>query len=74
MQAVFYSNIMFYENLNNTLPEGMDISREVLLDLSKYETKLIRRKDFYMSFITSEFDRNIKLIQVYEYDLEKRKD
>ena len=72
MPVIFYTNITFYENLNNTLPEGMDISKEVLLDLNRYEIKLISRKDFKMNFIQNEFENEIKTIQVYEYDIERK--
>ena len=72
MPVIFYSNIMFYGNLNNTLPEGMDITTEVLLDLKEYEIKLVSRKDFKMNFIENEFENKIKTIKVYEYDIERK--
>lgn len=70
MPVIFYSNIMFYGNLNKTLPEGMDVKTEVLLDLKQYEMKLVSRKDFRINFIKNEFENSIKTIQVYEYDIE----
>ena len=73
MPAIFYSNIMFYENLNKTLPEGMDISQCVLLDLKQCEFKLIGRKDFYINFEKNEYENEIKLVQLYEYSLENEK-
>ena len=73
MPVMFYTNIIFYDNLNKTLPEGMDIGSKVLIDLSKFEIKLISRKDFYINILENEFKNEIKLIQVYEYDLEIRK-
>jgi len=72
MPVIFYTNIMLYGNLNNTLPEGMDIKTEVLLDLKQYNLKLISRKDFKMNFIQNEFESKIKTIQVYEYDIERK--
>lgn len=72
MPVIFYSNIMFYENLNKTLPEGMDIETEVLLDLQKYEMKLVSRKDFNMNFLENEFENKVKTIEVYEYDIERK--
>ena len=74
MLAIFYSNIMFYNNLNNTLPEGMDISKKVLLDLKHYEIKLVGRKDLNINFLKNEYENEIKKIQIYEYNLERRKD
>lgn len=69
MPIIFYSNIMFYDNLNKTLPEGIDISTQILLDLQQYELKLVSRKDFKANFLEDEFKNIIKDIQVYEYDL-----
>lgn len=70
MPVMFYTNIIFYDNLNKTLPEGMDIGSKVLIDLSKFETKLVSRRDFYINVLENEFKNEIKLIHVYEYDLE----
>lgn len=72
MPTIFYSNIMFYGNLNKTLPEGMNVKTEVLLDLQKYELKLVSRKDFKMNFMQNQFENIVKTIQVYEYDIERK--
>ena len=70
--VIFYSNIMYYDNLNKTLPLGMDISTKVLIDLSKFEMKLVARKDFNINVLKDEFTNEIKLIHVYEYNIEKK--
>ena len=70
MPVIFYSNIMFFDNLNKTLPDGMDIETKVLIDLSKFELKLVSRKDFYINKVKDEFENKIQQYQVYEYDLE----
>ena len=72
MNALFYTNIMFYDNLNETLPMGMDLSTQILFDMQKYEFKLVSRKDFNVNFLQNEFQNEIKTIQVYEYDMEER--
>lgn len=69
MPIIFYSNIMYYDNLNKTLPIGMDIESKVLIDLSKFDMKLVSRKDFYMNNLKNEFENNVQLFQVYEYDI-----
>jgi len=71
LPAIFYSNIMFYDNLNGTLPLGMDISSEVLVDLGEIDIKLVSRKDFNISVSKSNYENEIKTIQVYEYDAER---
>lgn len=70
MPVIFYSNIMYYDNLNKTLPLGMDISTKVLIDLSKFDMKLVSRKDFKINTLKDEFTNEVKLIHVYEYSLE----
>lgn len=70
MPVIFYSNIMFYDNLNQTLPSGMDITEKVLLDLEAYDLKLVSRKDFNMNFVENEFENKVKTISLYEYDIE----
>ena len=72
MPIIFYSNIMFYGNENQTLPEGMDISTEVLIDLKQFEMKLVGRKDFKMNFEMDEIHNKIKTIEVYEYNVEEK--
>ena len=74
MHALFYSNIMFYYNLNDTLPEGMDESQCVLLDLSKFEIKLVGRKDFNINVLKNEYENEIKQVHVYEYDINEIKE
>lgn len=74
MPVIFYSNIMFYDNLNKTLPVGMDIENKVLIDLSKFDMKLVSRKDFNVNILKNDFENEVKLVQVYEYDLEIKKE
>ena len=73
MPVIFYSNIMFFDNLNKTLPDGMDIETKVLIDLSKFELKLVSRKDFYMNKTINEYENKIQHYSVYEYDIEVKK-
>ena len=70
MPIIFYSNIMFYDNINKTLPLGMDIENKVLIDFNKFNMKLVSRKNFNLNKVINEFENKIMLVQVYEYDLE----
>ena len=74
MPIIFYTNIMFYDNKNRTLPLGMDLSTNILIDLSKFELNLISRKDFKINILTNKFENEIKTVQVYEYDTKIRED
>ncbi len=68
--AIFYTNIMFYDNFNKTLPVGMNLSSEVLIDVSKLKLKYVKEENFYINYKVNEFDINTKQVQVYEYDVE----
>lgn len=68
--AVFYTNIMFYDNFNKTLPVGMNISSEVLVDVDKLNLKLVKEETFYINHKENEFNFSTKEIKVYEYDAE----
>lgn len=69
--AVFYTNIMFYDNFNKTLPLGMDLSTEVLLDTNKLNLKFAKEESFYVNYKVNEFDFNTKEIVVCEYNVEE---
>lgn len=68
--AVFYTNIMFYDNFNKTLPVGMNLSTEILLDTNKLNLKFVKEDSFYVNYKMDEFDFNTKEIVVYEYEVE----
>ena len=67
--AVFYTNIIFYDNFNKTLPLGMNLSTEVLLDTNKLKLKFLKEESFFVNYKVNEFDFNTKEIVVYEYDV-----
>lgn len=73
MNGISYTNIIFYDNQNKTLPIGQDISTKILVDLSKVDLKLIHRTSFKMAEIEDEKDDfskvNVKTFQVFEYDV-----
>ncbi len=66
--AIFYTNIMFYDNFNKTLPVGMNLSSEVLIDVSKLKLKYVKEENFYINHKVNEFDISTKQVQVYEYE------
>ena len=73
MNGISYTNIIFYDNQNKTLPVGQDVSTKILVDLSNVDLKLIHRTSFKMTEIEDEKDDfskvNVKTIQVFEYDV-----
>ena len=46
--AVFYSNIIFYDNFNKTLPVGMNLSSEIVLDVNKLKLDFVKEDTFYI--------------------------
>ena len=73
MNGISYTNIIFYENQNKTLPIGQDISTKILVDLSNVELKINNRQTFKITEIEDEKDDfskvNVKTINVFEYDV-----
>ena len=72
MPILFYTNIIFFDNFNKTLPIGMDLSTEVLLDGSKFTFKQIKEEEFSINNLIDEFNNITEKIKVYEYDLEEK--
>ena len=67
-----FSNIIFYNNKNMTLPLGMNLSKNVLVDLSKINLKNIGQKQLRkVQFINEEDDfSNINVINIEAIELE----
>lgn len=74
MPLLYYTNIMYFDNTNKTLPEGMDISSNVLVDCKKFNFKLVGKTKFRTNNYFNEQNNLIlpksKDIFVYEYDVE----
>lgn len=77
LPLLYYSNIMLFDNNNQTLPVGMDLSTEVLLDGRKLEFTLVGKNKFRTNNYFTESNKLIlpksKDVLVYEYDVELKK-
>ena len=40
---MYFTNSIYYDNINGTLPEGMDVSSKVLIDADKFEYELVQK-------------------------------
>ena len=73
--AVSYTNCIFYDNQNKTLPVGQDLSTKILVDISKLDLTLKAKTKFKMVEFEDEHDDfskiEIKTINVFEFDSEK---
>ena len=78
MPLIYYTNIIFFDNTNQTLPEGMDMCSNVLIDCSKFDFKLINTTKFRTNNYFRESNNLIlpksKDLFVYEYDIELKKE
>lgn len=78
MPLLYYSNIIYFDNTNKTLPEGMDISSRVLVDCKKFDFTLVQKTKFRTNNYFNEQNNLIlpksKDILVYEYDVELKKE
>lgn len=73
INAISYTNIIFYDNQNKTLPVGQDLSTKILIDISKVELKKEAEKQFHMLNFEekdNDFSKiNVKTINVNEYEI-----
>lgn len=72
-KGIGFTNIIFYDNQNKTLPVGMDLSTKMLIDTSKLHLKMLEQKSFnIMSFENEQddfSDFDIKKVTVFDYDI-----
>lgn len=77
-KGIAFSNIIFYDNQNKTLPIGMDLSTKMIVDMSKLHLKLLDKKNFNVaSFEDSNDDFSdfiIKNITVFDYEVVELED
>lgn len=74
LPLLYYSNIIFYDNNNQTLPIGMDVSSNVFLDCKKFNFQLVGKNKFRTNNYFTESNNLVlpksKDVFVYEYDVE----
>lgn len=70
--AISFTNCIFYDNQNKTLPIGQDLSTKILVDVSKLNMELKEKTSFKMvDFENQDEDFSnikIKTITVFEYE------
>ena len=72
---ISYTNCIFYDNQNKTLPLGQDLSTKILVDISKLDLLLKNKTGFkIVEFENKNDDFSkiiIKTVDVFEFDSEK---
>ena len=75
--AISYTNSIFYDNQNKTLPVGQDLSTKILVDITKLDLNVKNKTSFKIAEFEDEKDDfskiNIKTINVFEFDVELKK-
>ena len=73
VNGISYTNCIFYDNQNKTLPIGQDLSTKILIDISKLDMRIKRKKIFKIVHFNDENDDfsdiTIKTVRVFEYDI-----
>ena len=68
--AVVYTNSIFYDNKNKTLPIGMDLSSSVLFDMAKADLEVENKKTFRIAKIAEDGKLVVKTVNCIEYNVE----
>ncbi len=73
-KVVYFSNCIYYNNYNKTLPLGMDVGTKCLLNIDKDKLKKVSKDDFRISIQTDDFKVNTKKVNIYEYEIVEEND
>ena len=75
--AISFTNCIFYDNQNKTLPVGQDLSTKMLVDVSNLVLKLKSKNTFKIAELEDEKDEfskvNVKTVTVFEFDVDIKK-
>ncbi len=70
--GISFTNCIFYDNQNKTLPVGQDLSTRILVDISKLKLELKKKFSFKIADYEKEKDEFsgviIKTVNVFEYE------
>lgn len=75
MPIIYCSNIIFYDNFNKTLPDGMNVEETVLLKNNLYEFEQVKTDEFRTNIYLNKDEENVTVrkIDVYEYNVSIKK-
>ena len=69
MPILYYSNIVFYDNFNQTLPLGMNLSDEVLVSLSKHKLKAKDEETFKINYLLDDYTNKVVTVKCRIWDV-----
>ena len=77
-KGIGFTNIIFYDNQNKTLPVGMDLSTKLIVNTSNLHYNLLNKKSFNIISFEDESDDFsdivIKNVNIFEYDIVELED
>lgn len=72
-KGIGFTNIIFYDNQNKTLPVGMDLSTKMIVDTSKLHLNLLNKRLFNVVDFEDKdndfSDFTVKDVNVFEYEI-----
>lgn len=71
-KVIYFSNSIYYDNYNKTLPLGMNISDKCIIDLDMYKQKIVKKDEFRINKLEDEFKIQNKKILLKEIELEDK--
>ena len=71
-KILYYSNIIFFDNFNQTLPSGMDLSDEVAVDLDSLKLEKTLQEEFNLNYVVDEYTNKIIKINLHEYKVKNQ--
>ncbi len=74
MPVIYFTNSIYYDNHNKTLPLGMDVTTKCLVRLGDYELEQKQEEEFRIINLVNEFHVDITNIHVYEYEIRKKEE
>ena len=74
MPVIYFTNSMYYDNDNKTLPFGMNITSKCLVNLKDYEIMLKQKEKFRILKVEEETKVATTKVNMYEYEIKENKD
>lgn len=65
---IYDTNITQYDNFNQTLPMGMDVTTQVLINLEDYKLTNKKEKQIYVNYQEDEYIHRVVEVQVIDYE------
>ncbi len=64
---LYYTNITQFDNANQTLPIGMDVTTQVLIDLNNYILEEIAKNEFRVNYKIDDYNNKVITVHAVDY-------